>query len=376
MAGGVFLLDELDQLLEMSEEGYASEERLQKLLADYPSLMAGDQVNPSDPREWLLVSREISVPSDDESIGRWSLDHLFLDQEAIPTLVEVKRSTDTRVRREVVGQMLDYAANAVTYWSLEKIQSTFESNCEALGSEPQEIIQNLIGPDIEASDFWLQVKTNLQAGRIRMVFLADQIPSELRRIVEFLNEQMDPAEVIAVEVKQYRGGGRSVLVPKVIGQSTAAQQKKSGSNRSKFKWDEATFLERLKADQGDVAETTASRILKWSQNKNLPIHWGEGSGMGSFSPRIIHNGTKYQLFAVWTSGLIEIYFQWLKNKPPFDSKAKRLLLLKKINEVKGVQISEDKIESRPSFKFQDLGDEGLETFLKAYDWVLLEISKT
>jgi hypothetical protein len=360
----------------MSEEGYASEERLQKLLADYPSLMAGDQVNPSDPREWLLVSREISVPSDDESIGRWSLDHLFLDQEAIPTLVEVKRSTDTRVRREVVGQMLDYAANAVTYWSLEKIQSTFESNCEALGSEPQEIIQNLIGPDIEASDFWLQVKTNLQAGRIRMVFLADQIPSELRRIVEFLNEQMDPAEVIAVEVKQYRGGGRSVLVPKVIGQSTAAQQKKSGSNRSKFKWDEATFLERLKADQGDVAETTASRILKWSQNKNLPIHWGEGSGMGSFSPRIIHNGTKYQLFAVWTSGLIEIYFQWLKNKPPFDSKAKRLLLLKKINEVKGVQISEDKIESRPSFKFQDLGDEGLETFLKAYDWVLLEISKT
>ena len=72
MAGGVFLLDELDQLLEMSEEGYASEERLQKLLADYPSLMAGDQVNPSDPREWLLVSREISVPSDDESLGRWS----------------------------------------------------------------------------------------------------------------------------------------------------------------------------------------------------------------------------------------------------------------------------------------------------------------
>ena len=28
-----------------------------------------------------------------------------------PTLVEVKRSSDTRIRREVVGQMLDYAAN-------------------------------------------------------------------------------------------------------------------------------------------------------------------------------------------------------------------------------------------------------------------------
>jgi len=38
-----------------------------------------------------------------------------LDQDAIPTIVEVKRSTDTRIRREVVGQMLGYAANAVVY---------------------------------------------------------------------------------------------------------------------------------------------------------------------------------------------------------------------------------------------------------------------
>jgi hypothetical protein len=30
----------------------------------------------------------------------------------------------------------------------------------------------------------------LQAGRIRMMFVADRVPDELRRIVEFLNEQM------------------------------------------------------------------------------------------------------------------------------------------------------------------------------------------
>src|SRR4051794_12230288 len=39
--------------------------------------------------------------------SRWSLDHLFVDQEGVPTLVEVKRSSDTRARREVVAQMLD-----------------------------------------------------------------------------------------------------------------------------------------------------------------------------------------------------------------------------------------------------------------------------
>src|SRR5262249_3604083 len=31
----------------------------------------------------------------------WSVDHLFLDQDAVRTLVEVKRGSDTRIRREV-----------------------------------------------------------------------------------------------------------------------------------------------------------------------------------------------------------------------------------------------------------------------------------
>jgi|SRR5579872_2595824 len=61
----------------------------------------------------------------------WSLDHLFIDQDGIPTLVEVKRGTDTRIRREVVGQMLDYAANAVVYWPVESIRSHFDRTCEA-----------------------------------------------------------------------------------------------------------------------------------------------------------------------------------------------------------------------------------------------------
>jgi hypothetical protein len=60
--------------------------------------------------------------------NRWSVDHLFLDQDAIPTIVEVKRSSDTRIRREVVGQMLDYAANAVVYWAVEAIRAEFEAN--------------------------------------------------------------------------------------------------------------------------------------------------------------------------------------------------------------------------------------------------------
>src|SRR5262249_47674536 len=36
----------------------------------------------------------MGVPSEEEGGGRWALDHLFLDQDAVPTLVEVKRGGD------------------------------------------------------------------------------------------------------------------------------------------------------------------------------------------------------------------------------------------------------------------------------------------
>ena len=107
------------------------------------------------------------------------------------------RSTDTRIRREVLGQMLDYAANAVAYWPIEDLQSYFEDRCEKDGTSSEEELEILLSSTDEIDNYWKQVKTNLQAGRIRMVFVADEIPTELRRIVEFLNEQMDPAEVLS-----------------------------------------------------------------------------------------------------------------------------------------------------------------------------------
>src|SRR5215470_14796415 len=97
----------------MREQAYDSEDLLQALLAKYPNLLAGDQLAGS-PRRWLLVRREAGIPDREAGGARWSLDHLFIDQEAVPTLVEVKRSDDTRIRREVVGQMLDYAATALS----------------------------------------------------------------------------------------------------------------------------------------------------------------------------------------------------------------------------------------------------------------------
>jgi len=208
MSGGIFLIKDNDELVRMDEAQHETEALFQKLLANYPDLLAGDQMNPDSPRKWLLIAREFGVPGEDGGSDHWSLDHLFLDQDGIPTLVEVKRSTDSRIRREVVGQMLDYAANGVAYWPVEKIQARFDSLCQEQGVQPEDKFVDCFGEEIDQTAFWEKVKTNLTAGKVRLVFVADRIPRELRRVVEFLNEQMDPAEVLAVEIKQYVGQGQ------------------------------------------------------------------------------------------------------------------------------------------------------------------------
>lgn len=37
---------------------------------------------------------------------------MLVDQDAVPTLVEVKRGSNPEIRRTIVGQMLEYAAHA------------------------------------------------------------------------------------------------------------------------------------------------------------------------------------------------------------------------------------------------------------------------
>jgi len=81
------------------------------------------------------------------------------------------------------------------------MREKFECRCAAEESEPEQQILSVLGDaETEYEDFWELAKTNLQAGRIRLLFVADRIPGELRRIIEFLNQQMDPAEVLAVEI--------------------------------------------------------------------------------------------------------------------------------------------------------------------------------
>lgn len=375
MAETIFLLNNTGELVEMSESHYLTENDFQKLLAEYPSLISGDQINKDDPRRWLLVSREMAVPDISAGSGRWSLDHLFIDQDGIPTLVEVKRSSDTRLRREVIGQILDYAANAVTYWSIEEIVLRFQETCESDGKKSDEVLDKFLDQTEHRDKFWDIVNTNLSVGKIRLLLVADKIPKEMQRIIEFLNEQMTPCEILGVKIKQFIGQDLKTLVPRVIGATIKAQNQKSVKSTPGSQWNEERFFEEIKLkfpNHIEAFKTIYQRSLSVTDN----IWWGEGARTGSFVPNKRIKGIFYGLFAVCTAGSVEIQFQHIKSKPPFNNIEIRKQLLQKINEALLLDLTIDVIEKRPNIKIEIFEKPGaMDAFFKVTEWFFDQIKE-
>jgi hypothetical protein len=372
MGGGMFHLDDEGGLSELTEKPYDSEDLLQSLLEQHPELLAGNQISSESPRRWLHISREMGIPDKDDGTNRWSADHVFIDQDAIPTIVEVKQSKNTQIRREIVGQILDYAANAMAYWPAERMREAFEANNHGHGKDPSVLLADLVGDEEDYEEFWQRARTNLQAGRIRLLFVADRIPAELRRIVEFLNGQMERAEVLAVEIRQYIGEGRRALVPRVLGHTATAENVKHPSRRTRRLWDEGSFMEELLAKEGKEASGVAMNIIKWSQSEIAIPRWGSGATMGSFSASIAHGGFRHVLFDVWTTGNLGIRFQRLKKIGPFADVAARSELVNRFNEIPGVNIESP--EGWPEFRLELLSSKSsLEKFVEIILYMKTEI---
>jgi len=368
--GRIFLLDDDASLTPLREEPYDSEALLQTLLADYPDLLAGDQINESEPRRWLLVRREQGIASGPDGGDRWAVDHLFLDQEGIPTFVEVKRSTDTRIRREVVGQILEYAANAVNL-AAETLRSTLGEWCRERDLSPDEVLVEKLGLEDDADSFWEKVGENLRLGRVRLILAADKISDELLKIVEFLNGQMERAEILALEIRQFVGEGRRTLVPRVLGLTVAAKERKAPPPRRTVPWTAETFLERVRSSTHPDDTGVAQELIRWARAHDLVIVGGRGSTYGLIylgiesgpvtqRPFYLHEGDQRVLLHFWYDEMGRGFARGEEN---------RLELCRRMSEIPGAELKAD--GHFPGIPLPLLADRGkLRVVLTAMEWVL------
>ena len=213
-SGRIFLRDAAGQLNRLSESPYAAEDDLQRLLPTTPISSPGTRsTRTSSPlvagqargrraverrRERPLVDRPpLSRSGCRSDLGRGQAKH--------------RQPNPARSCRPNAGLRGEQHRLLVAGGHSRAVRS---GGWSPKADDPDEVIGEFLQDgDVEA--FWQAAKHNLQAGRVRMIFVADVIPRELRRIVEFLNGQMDPAEVLAIEVRQF--SGEDVTAPRPSG---------------------------------------------------------------------------------------------------------------------------------------------------------------
>lgn len=288
---------------------------LQRLLEQNYDLLPGDQIKPDDPCRWLLIRREMPVQDPNSGDNRWSIDFFFVDHRAMPTFVECKRFDDTRSRREVIGQMLEYAANGHHYWTQEVLRSFAESTAQKQNTSLDEAVRSIEPETGESTDEFIDaVISNLQEGQLRLVFFMEEAPMELKSIVDFLNKQMERSEVLIVEAQQYEHDKMKVVIPSLFGYTEEARRIKKTvtvNTDSRRKWDENSFFNDAK-NKVEASELKVIRKLYgYFVSRGCTIKWGSGKENGSFSAAIPQLSQK-SILSVFSNGQLSLNFGWFR----------------------------------------------------------------
>lgn len=338
---------------------------LQLLLENNPNLLPGDQIDPEKPRRWLLVKSEMPVQHPETGEKWWSVDDFFVDQSGIPTFVECKRFKDTRSRREVVAQMIEYAANGHYYWTKSMIREYLTATALEKGIDLEEAIRALqpeFGLDVES--FLEAVEYNLRQGQIRLVFFLEEAPRELKSIVEFLNNQMERTEVLIVEAFQFEKNGVRIVVPTLFGYQEEARLIKKAvtfSSRTRNQWDAESFFEDA---EKRLSEADADRIRSMykflARNDQFVMRWGIGKTTGSINVAIPDISSK-SLISIRSDGKIVVNFGDFSNDAAESTIQNRLADWAK---TVGLAVPEDLDHRYPSYPIVDLADNAAEQLAK------------
>lgn len=208
MSFPLFHLDNTGSLSALKRETFVSEHDLQVLIARHPTLLAED---PETGGRRFMVERSGPTPPTSVPAAQWSVDHLFLAADALPTLVETHWSADAQAAGDLFGQVLYYAANAAAWWPVETLKASFAATHGVSGAEADALLSTFLGGRTSPEAYWAEVSANLRAGRVLMVLVADRIQPEVAKMMAFLGDHLRDAEVRLLEARQHVGPSGRLL---------------------------------------------------------------------------------------------------------------------------------------------------------------------
>lgn len=327
---------------EPTMNGYTDEAHLQSILLDHPSLIPG-------------VSAGAKVCKEFQS-GIGPADVVAVDLESGLTLVECKLASNPQIRREIIGQILDYASR-LWQMSVEDFDAQWVVRTgHSLFADPE-----------ESAGLRRLLEESLSAGLFRIVLAVDVINDDLRRIVEYLNSITLPSvAVIAVVYARSQHGDVEVLIHHTYG-GELAEAKTSRQQATRPRWTVDEYFEWLREnDQGAIP--SAEVLISAFQQGEFEVEGGRATKPSlSVKANLLSLGRKWPVafYAYEHGATVEVRFEDLMSTPEIAEK-----YLVAVMEVPGIVVNADEVRrvgyaKRPNFPLRNLSAETARSLVEA-----------
>lgn len=280
----------LDQLV------FDNEILLQDVVERFPEVIALDDLGVTEP--FVVIGREVATKAG-------YIDVLCIDGDGILTVIETKLARNSQIRREVVGQVLEYVAQLSKWRAHDVVQSAnqyFASTGVKVGERTATLMDLLLTEQEEESgalpmNLYDKIENNLRKGIIKLVIASDSIPETLKDTVTFINS-FSNFDIYVLQIQSYQKDQLQIYAPTVFG---FTHKPAWGVTTDKIQWDEESFFKSLSNLRPEAVQTI-QKLYTFTQENATGIRWGTGRSSSSFSYTVDSVNRKFNIFAVLNSG--------------------------------------------------------------------------
>lgn len=205
--------------LRIGEGGALYTERwLQNLIQRHPTLLPVEQIEPAL-TPLVPVCTELPLSSG-------YADNLMLTPDGGIVLVETKLWRNPEARREVVGQVLDYAKD-LSNLSYQDLQAAVRKAAGDTSIDLFRLVHGADGPEEDEPRFIDAVARNLRLGRFLLIIAGDGIQQSAEQLAEFLQRHVGlhfTLSLVEISLWKVPVTGQVFVQPKVIARTVQIER--------------------------------------------------------------------------------------------------------------------------------------------------------
>ena len=160
----------------LAGEGAIAEADIQRLVHEQPAILPIEEIDPTFSGA-VSICRELRTPAG-------PIDNFLVTPNGLPVLVECKLWRNPEGRREVVGQILDYAKE-LSRWTQSDLQREANVRLRTTGNILLQKVRE-VAPEVDEIAFNDALSSNLRRGRFLLLIVGDGIREGVEAIAEYL----------------------------------------------------------------------------------------------------------------------------------------------------------------------------------------------